>query len=216
MKNNSPSQNTAMSAIQWVTWADNDYISARQLLLNNLLVQGAAFSNTAIEKYFKAIFIIKGLKVPRTHNIMNLFQTLKGVTALKLNEEYLNLLFKLYRLRYPDDLEVGYNIAINKPKLLVELDYTVETVRSGFDFKEQSKKEVTTALDQRKKDGDPSLTTDNCYFDKADRNELFARNSANYEFRVLDNGTFLEAYYESAGVPDDNKFDVIGLKPGLA
>lgn len=208
-------QERAVKAIQWLTWADNDYISARQLILNDLLVQGAGLSNTAIEKYLKTIFIIKGLKFPKGykgHDVGNLFQILEAHTSLKLNKDYLSLLFKLYGLRYPDDLEVGYNIAINKPKLLVELDYTVKMIRDGFDFKKATG-DVFMGLDQRKKDGDQSLMADNCYFGDSDRKALFAKDAANYEFRVLENQTFLEAYYVSAGIPDDDKFDVIGLKP---
>lgn len=43
------------SVANWLRWADNDYIAARQLLLDNLLVQGAALADTAIEKYFELV-----------------------------------------------------------------------------------------------------------------------------------------------------------------
>ena len=125
------------------------------------------------------------------------------------------MLFKLYRLRYPDDLEIGYNIAINKPKLLTQLDYTVAEIRTGFDLKVNNGQAVT-AFDERKKNGDPSLMTDNCYFNNCDRTAIFTRNNTCYEFRVLNDGTFLEAHYQSATIKDDYKFDEIGLKPNLS
>lgn len=53
----------AVNVLQWVTWADQDYVAARALLLSGLLVQGSAFSNTAIEKYFKGY--VSGQRLPR-------------------------------------------------------------------------------------------------------------------------------------------------------
>jgi hypothetical protein len=54
------------SIANWLRWADDDHIAARQLLLDYLLVQGAALANTAIEKYFKTIFLgAKRLRLPK-------------------------------------------------------------------------------------------------------------------------------------------------------
>lgn len=55
----------ARKSMQWIAWADNDYIAARQLLLADLLVQGSSLSNTSIEKYLKALFVLLGLKIPK-------------------------------------------------------------------------------------------------------------------------------------------------------
>jgi hypothetical protein len=69
--------NQAIKTIQWVSWADNEYIAARQLLLADLLVQGSSLSNTTIEKYLKALFMLLGMKNPRIHNIDKLYENLK-------------------------------------------------------------------------------------------------------------------------------------------
>lgn len=42
--------------LRWLEWAGNDYIAARLLFLNNLLVQGSGLSNTTIEKYLKTLY----------------------------------------------------------------------------------------------------------------------------------------------------------------
>jgi HEPN domain-containing protein len=85
--------NSAEKIVDWINWADTDYIAARQLLLGNLLVPGAALSNTAIEKYFKTILLIKKVPNRKVHHIPKLFQLLKrnGI-ILNLNEDYLDLL----------------------------------------------------------------------------------------------------------------------------
>ncbi|MDQ1313134.1 MAG: hypothetical protein QG605_1673, partial [Euryarchaeota archaeon] len=121
-------------AFRWIGWADNDYIAARLLLLNDVLAQGSALiqgsslSNTAIEKYLKALFVHLDLKIPKGfkgHDISNLYGEIKkkGIT-LDISEDYLAMLFKSYRLRYPD-LNPGDNFILCKTKLLVELDRTV-------------------------------------------------------------------------------------------
>lgn len=119
----------------WVDLADSDYFAARLLLLNDALVQGSVLSNTTIEKYLKSLFVISDLKVPKIHNICKLYNKIKTAgIELKINEEYLALLFKSYLLRYPFDLPAGFNIGLYRAKLLVELDHTVYEIRKGFSF----------------------------------------------------------------------------------
>ncbi len=69
--------NSNEKIVDWLRWADDDYIAARQLLLGDLLVQGAALANTAIEKYFKTILLIKKRSATKVHDIPRLFQELK-------------------------------------------------------------------------------------------------------------------------------------------
>jgi hypothetical protein len=48
----------AKNCLEWVDLADNEYIAARLMLLNDLLVQGSVLSNTTIEKYLKSLFVL--------------------------------------------------------------------------------------------------------------------------------------------------------------
>lgn len=204
----------AIKSAQWVRWADNDYVAARQLLLTDMLVQGCSLSNTCIEKYLKALFMISGLKVPRGHNIFKLNNAIKeNGLKLDINEEYLALLFRSYRLRYPDDLPSGFNVALNRTKLLVELDHTVYEIRKGFNF-EIGDKKITIGLELLQEKKDPVLLNKNCYFGNYERAALFGEESSCYELRVLGGEGILEAHYRTAQVDDDGKFDVEGLKPG--
>ncbi|MBV9885621.1 MAG: HEPN domain-containing protein, partial [Acidobacteria bacterium] len=113
----------AKQMMQWLWWAGSDYRAARWLLRGGLLLQGAAFANTAIEKYLKTSFVYLGARIPHNHNVTVLFQTLKAQTQtnIAINGSFLRLLEKSYKLRYPD-VEEGYNLALNQCRLLVELD----------------------------------------------------------------------------------------------
>jgi len=207
---------SAEKVLQWVSWADKEYIAARQLLLVDALVQGAGLSNTAIEKYLKALFVLLELKIPKGftgHDICALYEAIKkkGI-KLNISKEYFILLFKSYKLRYPDDLEVGFNIALNRTKLLVELDHTVYEIRKGFNFQGTTKK-IVTRLDQLQNEKDSHFLTKNCYFGNYDRESLFKENCFCYELRVQEIDKILEVSYLTTGIDDDGKFNAEGLKP---
>ena len=200
--------------LQWISWADNDYIAARQLLLSDLLVQGSGLSNTAIEKYLKALFVLLGLEIPRGfkgHNISNIYDGIKkNGLKLEINEEYLALLAKSYQLRYFDDLKPEFNITLTKTKLLVELDHTIYEIRKGFNFRKNDKK-IITKIEYFQEEKNPLLLMKNCYFGNYNRISLFEEESYCYMLRVLKDG-ILE-FYCSMKENDDGKFDVEGLKP---
>ncbi len=209
-------KNAAVAA-RWLSWADQDYIGARALLLKRLVVQGSGLSNTAIEKYLKTVLIMKGVPFPRGrdgHNVVLLNESLVGAGVdLKLNAQYLNILIKAYGLRYPDDLEPGFNIVLEQVKMLTELDATVHRIRRGFGLKEGDRTRQTKfdfLLEQKA----PELLERNCAFAECSRVELFSESSHVYELRILSNEAPLEAIYETGQIKDDGRFDLEALKPG--
>jgi HEPN domain-containing protein len=206
----------AKKTMQWVAWADNEYITARQLLLTDTaLVQGCILSDTAIEKYLKALLVLLGLKNPKLHKVDKLYEKIKNNGLnLNINEEYLTLLAKSYQLRYFDDLPLGFNISVTRTKMLVELDHTVFEIRNKFNFKICSKKTANMRFDRLLEGNDSVLLSKNCYYGNYDRSTLFKEQSYCYELRVLEQG-ILEIHYLADGINDDGKYDVEGLKPNI-
>jgi hypothetical protein len=211
-------RNKGASILQWIRWGDNDYVAARLLLLNDrlaqesALIQGRSLSNTAIEKYLKALFVHLDLKIPKSHNIYNLYNAIKknGI-MLDINEGYLAMLFKSYKLRYPD-LKPGDNFILCKTKLIVELDRTVHEIRSGFSFEIKGKK-IKTRIEELQEKKNPILLDKNCYFGKYDRDALFKEVSPCYELRIEKNGIPIEAFIYRRRINDDGKFDAEAIKP---
>src|ERR1035437_6467092 len=114
--------------IEWLSWADKDYIAARRLLLDGFLVQGASLANTAIEKYLKASIVCQGKKVKHGHDPLTIYMQMKADSTLQLDQDFLALLAKAYKMRYPDDLSAGYNIALSQALILDALDQSVKLI----------------------------------------------------------------------------------------
>ena len=142
---------SALEVLQWVNWADQDYLAARSLLIRGYILQGTILANTAIEKYIKAVLTLRNIPFPkgwRGHDVLSLYESFELSGAPVLNENFLRDLGKAYKLRYPDDLDEGFNISLASTKLLVELDCTAHAIRNGFNFNKQSGEAVVTRFDQ--------------------------------------------------------------------
>ncbi len=117
------------------------------------------------------------------------------------------MLFKLYDLRYPDNLLQGFSIGIDRTRLLTELDFTVFEIRKGFKIVNpfgpiQSTVEELLALK------DVRLLEKNCYFGNSDRATLFAEDAPRYAMRVIAPGFLIWAKYTTLGVPDTPNFKI--------
>jgi len=208
-------QNKIGKIIAWLGLADNDYIAARSLLRQGLLVQRATLACSAIEKYLKTVHLIKDKKFgtygQKAHDTVSLYTQLKKFAPRQdLNESYLATLNKAYKLRYPDRLEKEFNLALHQAKTLVGLDETVFKIRSrikiiGVDrpFK----------FEQLIKQKNEQLLQGNHTFGNAKRNELFQQPLLWYEMRVLKNEVWMEATYVAVA-KDDGKYDIQGFRHG--
>jgi HEPN domain-containing protein len=208
-------QSIATQAAQWLGWADEDYLAARSLLLRGFVLQGTILANTALEKYLKTALIIHGVRFRNTHDVLALYDLLRTQVKLPpLLPSFLTLLGKAYKMRYPDDLPPGFNIALAGAKVLSEVDWSVYELRKGFGFARTSGDAAITKLDELIRTQGSALVERNVAFGKTSRAELFSTSTVCFDFRVLDNGDILEANYLAGPIQDDRDFTVEGLKPG--
>lgn len=198
----------------WLGWADKDYVAARRLLLNAYLPQGAALGNTALEKYFKTLMMFAGKQTSRSHNIVALHESILAYfpNLREVDINFLKVLCKAYRLRYPDNLEVEFSISLAQPQVLTELDRTVHRIRRGFRFSRLSGRAIETLIDVMIEKNDTDLVEANCYFSTAERSDVFGKLTNCYEMRVVALDNILEAYYQGK-IPDDGDFPLEGLRP---
>jgi HEPN domain-containing protein len=204
----------AAKTLMWIRWAEADYLGARLLLLIDLLVQGSALSNTAIEKYLKAVCCQSGMKIPHDHEVDKLYNAIKSQPTkheLDLNVDYLKLLSKAYKLRYPDDLKDGFNISLNQAKLIAQLDRSVQEITKRFRIADAGKP-VLMVLDEAKQNNDVRYLDRNVAVDPAKASALFSNQSRCYDLRNH-RDSILEAHYKTASVKDDLVFDTPGWAP---
>jgi hypothetical protein len=145
--------------------AYRDYLAARVLLNAELLPQAAVLASTAIEKYMKAVLAFRGneshghLKVAHWRAALNFDPRLSSI----LNPDFLLLLQKSYKLRYVDDLEVGFNLVIASREFLAELDNAALMMQESFRLQKNGKA-ITTTYHQHKRGRDERLMLNNYLF----------------------------------------------------
>ncbi len=205
--------------IGWLTLADDDYLSARVLIDNGMLIQGAILSATSLEKYLKMIGEIHDVRFSsrdvQDHNVLGLYKTHKANGAtFNLNQEYLEFLVKIYKFRYPDRLEANFNFAINQTKLMVGLDESVHLLRSRLQIiNDKGEEQKNSRIHVMAKTNDLRLTRANHTFANAPREDLFLKPSKWHEVRFVNGETWMEVQY-SALVQDDGKYNLSGMDQG--
>jgi HEPN domain-containing protein len=208
----------AKEIARWIRWGDSDYLAARLLFMINLILQATTLSTTAIEKYVKAVCCFYNVKVPRGakgHDVREIYSAIKAASTnkLSLNEEYLSLLTKTYRARYPDDLESGFCIALSSAKMLAQLDRSVLEITARF-RPDSSDPNARMALDHALQIKDPRFLDANVAIDPSKAGELFGNPSWCFEIRRYSD-VMSEYIYRVASVTDDLAFSVCSL-PGDA
>lgn len=210
-KQNEANRHTKVSSEQvkktldWISWADKDYIAARRLLLDGLMIQAASLANTALEKYLKAVLAIRGEKIPRIHDPLRLYQGLKPkAPGFQLDEDFLALLVKSYELRYPDELEANFNIVLNQTLILCALDESVSKVMSRFTFKRADGSPVKRILDHLIESKDARIMLKNVILQTITKDELYRQPTRVYEMRVFADNAHMEAEYSAAHVENQS------------
>jgi len=89
----------------WTFFAENDIISAKELLgIPRLTGEVAFHCQQAIEKYFKAYLFEQNRQIPKIHDLLKLYGEVKKIKDWNLEEEKLIAIKNLYtESRYPGD-----------------------------------------------------------------------------------------------------------------
>lgn len=198
--------------------AYEDYIAARQLLLNNLLSQGCILANTSIEKYFKAMKGILNEPIPRHHDIT--VQKFKNTIKNKFNRiynlinfEFIEFLSKSYQLRYFDEIPIDYNIAIIRGKTLAELDFLVSEIEESFRVTKPPNEEKANKYRTNKENKNPLLWNYNYHLNGFDKKQFIEQKDNVFELRKVHNGQIVQINYVTDQIIDDGKFIYDAFKP---
>lgn len=132
--------------------AYRDYIGARFLLNNQLVLQGLTLASTAVEKYLKAI-IVFNLEVTERYNYhFDRFEKLKELLVKskckKLVEDFdpvfLNVLERAFKIRYYDGLKEEIEIGIYLNQFIGELDEVINILETYIDDSQNNGNKFST------------------------------------------------------------------------
>lgn len=88
---------------------------------------------------------------------MAIYGEVKRGSILQLDESFLGLLEKAYAMRYPDDLEEGYNIVLSQALLLDALDQSAKSITDRIAMKKNSGDTAKRKLDLLIEQHNPQL-----------------------------------------------------------
>lgn len=194
----------------------HDYIAARVLFLSALPKQAAVLSSTAIEKCFKAVLAFNGneshghLKNSHWNAVENFDRNLFN----SLNQEFLELNKKVYRLRYTDDLPIDFNLVVATREFLAELDQTVLSICRLFQIGKRDESYRPTMLEHLISSQDQRIHSENHILSKESK-ETFINSKPQfiYEIRKISDDFIFETQYWSECKSNNECFLRSGFTP---
>lgn len=207
-----PTRITAVSG--FLNAGFRDYLGARVLLNQRLPVQGAILASTSVEQYFKAILAFHG-NSRRGHLCPALVRAVKNCDrklVSVLSPAFLSFLPKCYRLRYHDDITVGFNIVLSTRELLAELDFTVAHIELKFTTSRREGERLVTRHDLLMQKRDERLFLNNYVLARSSKERFLDAPDFVYEMKNDPVRGFTEAEYFIRKSPRDGDF----LREGFA
>lgn len=110
-----------------------DYIAARLLLNNHLIVQGLTLASTSVEKYLKALIVFNFKEREKYYYHFDNFEKLKNL-LYKVNKDvtgefdpvFLEILENAFKIRYYDKIKQPVFMGFYINQFIGELDYTID------------------------------------------------------------------------------------------
>ncbi|HNE04989.1 MAG TPA: hypothetical protein PLT08_10755 [Anaerolineales bacterium] len=186
---------------EFLLLAYKDYIAARHLLRNEMLLQGTILASTCLEKYFKAILILKSKRYTKhlSQTLCNEIKDFDGSLYNKLDQSFLNLLIKCYRLRYLDNITDTFSVILVQYQLLAELDYTVSKIEGNIHIYQNDQKLILN-YEQAWREKDKSLVDENHIYHGVSSDKFIQeKESFIYCIRIDPNLSFNKTIIESHG-----------------
>ncbi|MEA4975292.1 MAG: hypothetical protein VB046_06105 [Paludibacter sp.] len=114
-----------------------DYIAARLLLNNHLIIQGLTLASTSVEKYLKALIVFNLKEREKYHYHFDRFEKLKNLlnkvnknVTGKFDPFFLEILQNAFRIRYYDKIEQPVFMGFYINQFIGELDYTIDFIEN--------------------------------------------------------------------------------------
>ncbi|HMK04264.1 MAG TPA: hypothetical protein VK489_08740 [Ferruginibacter sp.] len=151
-----------------------DYVAARVLLNNKLIIQGITLASTAVEKYLKAVIVLTLKEKERFNYHFDRIEKLQDILdrnhhdiTKNFDPVFLSILEKAFKIRYYDGLKKPVTISFYLNQFLGELDQTIYNLEKLIN--------LGLAYSQAVKSKDPHLFENNFILRKQDKKEFMEK-----------------------------------------
>ena len=158
-----------------------DYIAARLLLNNHLIIQGLTLASTSIEKYLKAIIVFNLKEREKYHYHFDRFEKLKNIlnkvnkdVTRKFDPFFLEILQNAFRIRYYDKIEQPLFMGFYINQFIGELDYTIDFIEN-FIAKTENGGECFSAYYKAIKNNDSQLYENNFVLSQENKKDFMEK-----------------------------------------
>jgi len=167
-----------------------DYIAARLLLNNHLIVQGLALASTSVEKYLKALIVFNLNERERYHYHFDKFEELKNLLK-KVNKDvtgeldpvFLEILEIAFKIRYYDKIEQPVFMGFFINQFIGELDYTIAFLEN-FIAKTENGEMSTSAYNRAIKRNEPHLYQNNFVLNKENKKDFMEKPDIGFSINI--------------------------------
>jgi hypothetical protein len=167
-----------------------DYIAARFLLNNHLIIQGLTLASTSVEKYLKALIVFNFKDREKYHYHFDRFELLKNVLA-KVNNDvteefdpvFLEILENAFKIRYYDKIEKPIFMGFYINQFIGELDYTIDFMER-FIANSQNEGESMSAYNRAIKNNDSHLYENNFILSKENKKDFMEKPDVGFSIHI--------------------------------
>ncbi|TJY34681.1 HEPN domain-containing protein [Pontimicrobium aquaticum] len=167
-----------------------DYIAARFLLNNHLIIQGLTLASTSVEKYLKAIIVFNLKDNERYHYHLDRFEELKNLLSKvgsDITEEFdavfLEILQNSFKIRYYDNIKKPIFIGFYINQLIGELDYTIDFMEKHIDNSKNGGESMSRYFDAIK-NNDSHLYENNFILSKENKKDFMEKPDIGFSINI--------------------------------
>ena len=175
-----------------------DYIAARLLLNNHLLIQGLTLASTAIEKYLKAVIVFNLKRKERYNFHLDRFESIKKLltevnndVTVEFDPVFLNILQDAFRIRYYDKINEPIFMGFYINQFIGELDYTIDFIER-FISNSQNRGKSMSKYFRAIKNNDGHLYENNYILRKENKKEFMERTDIGFSTYIKTGPEFHE------------------------
>lgn len=167
-----------------------DYIAARLLLNNHLIIQGLTLASTSVEKYLKALIVFNLKERDRYNYHFDRFEKLKSLLN-KVNKDvtgkfdpfFLEILQNAFKIRYYDKIEQPVFMGFYINQFIGELDYTIDFLEN-FIAKTENGGESISAYYNAIKNNDSHLYENNFVLNKENKKDFMEKPDVGFSIYI--------------------------------